>query len=94
MPRKPKAPLSPAEPPTKSTREDGRGHWPAGKHRSPLTAHQRATVIRQLRAMVASQESIRGAARVLEVSDRTIRRILSGEDQPSESMQQKLRARP
>jgi hypothetical protein len=87
MPRTPKA----AEP-IKSVREDGRGHWPAGKHRSTLTAHQRATVIRQLRKLVESQESIRGAARLLKVSDRSIRRIFSGEDQPSEAIQQKLRA--
>jgi hypothetical protein len=88
MPRKP-ATAKPLE----SQRPDGRGHWPAGKHRSTLSAAERAAVITRLRKAVEVYESIRGVARVLEVSDRSIRRALSGEDQPSERLRALVRAR-
>lgn len=74
----------------KSRRADGLGHWPAGKHRSPLSAAERAQVIRRLRKLVDAQESMRGAARVLGVSDRLVRRVLSGEQQPGEKLSHAL----
>lgn len=78
--------------PIKSSREDGRGHWPKGKSRSTLTAAERAFVLRRLRR-AAKDFSIRQIARTLEVSDRSIRRILSGEDQPSERIRDLVKGR-
>ncbi len=69
-----------------SMRADGLGHWPRGKSRSTLTAAERDAVIRKLRKQ-AETESIRSIARTLGVSDRAIRNLLSGEDQPTERMQ-------
>lgn len=68
----------------KSQRADGLGHWPRGKSRSTLTAAERAAVIRKLRKAAEDLQSIRAVARTIAVSDRSIRRILSGEDQPTE----------
>lgn len=82
-----------SEAPLKSKRADGLGHWPAGKSRSTLTAAERARVIRKLRKAAVELESVRAVARTLEMSDRSIRRILSGEDQPSERMQKLVDAR-
>lgn len=77
----------------KSLRRDGRGHWPAGKQRTePLTAPQRAAVIRRLRK-AQETESLRGIARTLRVSDRSIRRLLTGEDQPTVRMYALVRSR-
>jgi hypothetical protein len=77
----------------KSKREDGRGHWPAGKSRSTLTAADRARVIRKLRKAALDLESVRAVSRTLEVADSSIRRILSGEDQPSERIRDLVDAR-
>lgn len=67
----------------KSSRKDGRGHWPAGKRRSRLNARARNAFVLDLRRAVARKDSsIRSVARLLEVSDRTVRRWLSGEDWP------------
>jgi hypothetical protein len=79
--------------PIDSKRQDGRGHWPAGKPRSTLTAAERAAVVAKLRKGVDAYQSIRGVARVLEVSDRSIRRILEGEAQPGERLQSLVKAR-
>lgn len=78
----------------KSRRDDGRGHWPAGKYRSALTAAQRASVIRRIRKAVEQLESIRAVARTLGVSDRSVRRLLAGEDQPTERMRELLNRLP
>lgn len=78
--------------PIKSKRDDKRGHWPAGKSRSTLTAAERARVLRKLRK-VAETESIRSIARTLDVSDRSIRRLFSGEDQPTERIRDLVAAR-
>jgi lambda repressor-like predicted transcriptional regulator len=67
----------------KSQRADGLGHWPRGKARSTLTAAERAAVIRKLRKAVELQ-SIRSVARTLGLSDRAVRNVLSGQDQPTE----------
>lgn len=67
----------------KSQRADGRGHWPAGRSQSTLTAPERRAVIRRIRTAVALQ-SIRAVARTLGIDDRSVRRILNGTHQPSE----------
>lgn len=76
----------------KSRREDGKGHWPAGKSRSTLTAAERATVLRRLHR-AAEDASIRAIARTLGVSDRSIRRLFTGEDQPTDRIRDLVRAR-
>jgi len=76
----------------KSKRADGFGHWPAGKHRSTLSVADRAKVLRKLRR-ANEERSIRAIARTLDVSDRSIRRILAGEDQPSERLSGLVNAR-
>lgn len=79
-------------PTMRSSRADGRGHWPRGKERSTLTAYQRAAVLRRLHK-AAEDQSIRAIARTLGVSDRSIRRLFSGEDQPTERIRGLVRAR-
>lgn len=76
----------------KSQRDDGRGHWPAGKSRSTLTAAEHARVLRRLHK-AAETESLRGIARTLGVSDRSIRRLFTGEDQPTQRMRDLVTAR-
>ncbi len=68
----------------KSARKDHRGHWPAGKQRSTLTAGQVATVLRKLNRALEEQ-SMAQVARTLGISDTQVRRIKLGEDLPSES---------
>jgi hypothetical protein len=78
--------------PKKSTREDGRGHWPAGKARNDVPSDWSA-VRRKLERLLASPErastdkefvrSRLGLARWLGVSDRQVRRWLGSEDSPS-----------
>ncbi len=65
----------------RTKRADGRGHWPAGKRRGdgPIPRRLRA---RMERAIEGGQISIRGIARHLGVSDRTVRRWLTGEHWP------------
>lgn len=79
--------------PIKSQRADGFGHWPKGKARSTLSAAARAAVIRRLRK-ANETESVRGMARAMDISDRSLRRILSGEDQPTERIQNLLSRLP
>jgi hypothetical protein len=79
--------------PIKSKRADGLGHWPKGKARSTLTESQRAAVARKLRKAIGDLQSIRAVARTLGLSDRSIRRILSGEDQPTERIRNLVNAR-
>ena len=67
----------------KSIRKDHRGHWPAGKQRSPLTAAQIATVLRKLNRALEDQ-SMLAVAKVVGISDTQVRRIVRGEDLPSE----------
>jgi len=77
----------------KSKRADGLGHWPAGKARSTLTLPERARVIRKLRKATVDLESVRAVARTLEISDRQIRRIFAGEQQPTEWLRDLVDAR-
>lgn len=76
----------------KSKRTDGFGHWPAGKPRSTLTAPQVAAVLRKLHRAL-EKLSKREVARILEISDRSVRRILAGEDLPSERTAQRVNGR-
>lgn len=78
--------------PKKSTREDGRGHWPKGKRRNrppkdwPSVKRALERLLRNPeRGDVATElvRSRRGLAAVLGVSDRQVRRWMSEEDMPS-----------
>lgn len=63
-----------------------RGHWPLGKrrHPKPLPAELRGRIDRLLADHPRyGVRSLRAIAAHLEVSDRTIRRWLSGEDHPA-----------
>lgn len=66
----------------KSKRPDGRGHWPAGKRRSSLTPAAAHAHAKKIRAMAEDLGGYRAVARSLGVSDRTVRRWISGEDYP------------
>lgn len=77
----------------KSKRKDGRGHWPAGVPRNdvpdewPEMRKQLAKLLQSpdRRPGVRDDKFVRskqGLARYLQVSERTIRRWLTGEDQP------------
>lgn len=68
----------------KSARKDHRGHWPAGKSRSTLTAAQVATVLRKLNRALEEQSMVQ-VAKTLGISDTQVRRIKLGEDLPSEN---------
>lgn len=64
-----------------SERQDGRGHWPKDKRRSRVAAHEVAALVRVLERRV-ERTSARFVARQLQISDRTVRRWLKGEDWP------------
>lgn len=80
----------------KSSREDGRGHWPKGKTRNE-PAEDWPQVQRSLERLLRNPEyggagvavadlakvrSRRGLSAALGVSDRQVRRWLAGEDMP------------
>lgn len=67
----------------KTKRPDGRGHWPRGKRRSDLSERERETVLATIRG-ASETESLRSIARKLHVSDRSVRRWLSGDDWPKD----------
>jgi len=67
-----------------SERKDGKGHWPAGKSRSTLTPPQQERVIWRLRTALDVLGSMREIARRMEVSEKQVRRVLSGEQPPTE----------
>jgi hypothetical protein len=67
----------------KSQRQDGRGHWARGKQRSTLTAAQVATVLRRLNKALEEQSMIQ-VAKVVGISDTQVRRIVRGDDLPSQ----------
>lgn len=68
----------------KSARADGRGGWTPGKRRSGINVRAKNAFVLLLRRACARQDSsIRAVARTLDVSDRTVRRWLSGEDWPA-----------
>lgn len=81
-----------------------KGHWPAGKRRSDVRPVQMAGVMRKLarvlrtehtghhpRLHAADRVSIKSLARYLDVSDRTVRRWLSGEDWPPAAMVKQIK---
>jgi transposase len=77
-----------------TVRTDGRGHWPKGKRRSDVSRRARTEFVAQLRVAVARKNSsIRAVARLLDVSDRTVRRWLAGEDWPASAEQMVAYAR-
>lgn len=76
----------------KSKREDRRGHWPAGKQRSTLTAAQIATTLRKLNKALEDQSMIQ-VAKVLNISDTQIARIVRGHNLPSQATYERVTAR-
>lgn len=76
----------------KSNREDGRGHWPAGKHRNP-DAGNWSRIRLSLQALLdnhfgrLNRINVKAVADDLGVSDRSVRRWLSGVDRPSPESQ-------
>lgn len=78
--------------PSKTARADGLGHWPRGKRRSTLTDAERERIIAKLRKAILPQYygSMLQVALAMQVSDRTIGRILSGEDHPSERIRERV----
>lgn len=72
-----------AEMKSPGNRSKHRGHWPAGKPRSPLTAVQVETVLRKLNRALAEQ-SMCEVARTLGIADTQIARIVRGRNLPSE----------
>lgn len=64
---------------------DAKGHWPAGKRRNqPLPQRQINGLMRRLRKATETEDhSLRSCAAEIGVSDRTLRRWIAGEDNPS-----------
>ncbi len=78
----------------KSKRKDSKGHWPAGKRRHEDVVKW-SRVRLQLTRLLADKHkrgviSARAVAADVGVSDRTIRRYLSGEDRPSPATQRAI----
>ena len=77
--------------PIASKRHDKRGHWPAGKRRHADSGQWSRTRL-TISALVNEHyshgvRSMRALAVAVGVSDRAVRRWLSGEDRPSPQMQ-------
>lgn len=79
-------------PEMKSKRKDHRGHWPAGKPRTTLTAAQIATVLRKLNRALEDQSMIQ-VGKVIGISDTQVRRIVTGHNLPSEATYEAVMAR-
>lgn len=78
----------------KSKRKDGLGHWPRGKRRNEDRGDWSGLRLR-LRRLIDDHwqqgvVSIRAAAEAVGVSDRSIRRYLSGEDRPAPETQEAI----
>jgi transcriptional regulator with XRE-family HTH domain len=76
----------------KSKRKDHRGHWPAGRPRSTLTAAQIAAVLRKINRALEDQ-SMMQVARTLGISDTQIARITRGHNLPSEATYERVMQR-
>ena len=80
---------------TKSARADGRGGWTPGKRRNPDVGDWQRIRLRVVSLLNDRPEygrvSVRAIAAVIGVSDRTLRRWLSGEDRPPPLAQEQLR---
>lgn len=67
-----------------SSRKDGRGHWTPGKPRSDASdTDVRRTLAAIRRANERDKHSLRSIARTVGVSDRAVRRWLSGDHRPT-----------
>jgi len=81
---------------TKSARADGRGGWPVGKKRHADVGDWQRIRLRVCSLLDDRYEygrvTVRAIAAAIGVSDRTMRRWLSGEDRPSPEDQERLRA--
>ena len=81
-----------------SQREDGRGHWPRGQRRNDaLPARKMAGLMRRVRRLVDRDPADLTLTRVaiaeaVGVSERSVRRWLSGEDHPAATSLVKLQA--
>lgn len=79
----------------RSKREDGRGHWPAGRHRNPDTGNW-SEIRLQLQALLDNHYSIAKRIYVLAcaedigVSERSVRRWLAGSHRPEPESQKKI----
>lgn len=77
-----------------STRKDGRGHWPAGKRRNPDAGHWSRTRLALQQILDdhwrRGERSYAALAAELGVSDRAVRRWLSGTHRPHPDYQQLL----
>lgn len=78
--------------PLKSSRSDGRGHWPAGKRRNPDRGNW-SRVRLSLRRFIEEHYcrgviSIRAVAADLGVDDRSVRKWLDGTSRPNEATQE------
>ena len=66
--------------------ENRRGHWPLGKRRNTVDPTRLAAALDAVRQLLAvprrGEVSVRALAGHVGVSDRTVRRWLSGEDLP------------
>lgn len=80
--------------PRSTNRKDGRGHWPPGKRRSGIEPQERRSVIARIRIACDRGLSLRAIAGVTGISDRTIRRWLSGEDHPLPEIARRVRVLP
>jgi transcriptional regulator with XRE-family HTH domain len=75
--------------PTESEFKKPRGHWPLGKKRNPKMPARLKTRIRKRITPIAGGaypddvHTVKSIARAIGVSDRTLRRWLAGEDNPS-----------
>lgn len=81
--------------PLKSSRADGRGGWVAGKRRNPDVGDWSRIRIDLVALLNDSPPrgpiTCRGLAAVLGVSDRSVRRWVSGEDRPDPATQEAIR---
>lgn len=75
-----------------SKRIDSRGHWPAGKPRSPLSAMEVSAALAKLNRALTDQ-SMRSVARILGIADTQVRRIVRGIHLPSQNTAAKIRER-
>lgn len=70
-------------------KKPNRGHWPAGKRRHPkMPAKLKARINKAITPIAGGPvpegtHTVKSIARDIGVSDRTLRRWLSGEDNPS-----------
>lgn len=77
-----------------SVRKDGRGHWPRGKRRSPLTRAQRQLALVAIRHALRAGYSRAQIARTIRVADTTIGHWLRGITHPMPASLKKIRALP